>query len=156
MPFTLQYKPFIESEESIGKTLLKPRNIYRINSYKYADGTSKSFSTSDSALVFLIGITPDKRLLCLKISEIKPEIFFRWFKKIFIKSLNEEEVNKAESLDELLIFDNRDGRKLFSQFVKPSSLYTQEPCPYRTYTIKGIKNIEMVNLKKSAILKYYK
>ena len=42
MPFTLQYKPLIEGEEKIGKSLLRPRNIYRINTYKYIDGTTKT------------------------------------------------------------------------------------------------------------------
>lgn len=156
MPFTLQYKPLIESEEKIAKALIRPRNIYRINTYKYTDGTTKTLAGVDSTLVFVIGITPDKLLCCLKISLIKPEIFFKWLNKLFAAGKDEKDVDTAETLDELLIFDNRKGEKIFNQFVKTHPIYRKDPPIYRTYSIKGIKNIEKLNLKKSVILKYYK
>jgi hypothetical protein len=154
MPFTLLYKPFIESEEGVSKTLIRPRNIYRINTYKYTNGTTKTLAGIDSTLVFVIGITPDKLLCCLKISLLKPDIFFKWLKKIFAAGKNEQDVDKAQLLEELLIFDTRKGEKIFNQFVKPSPIYRRQPPIYRTYSIKGIKNIEKVTFKKSIILQY--
>ena len=103
MSFALQYKPLIESETSVSKTLVLPRNIYRINSYKYSDGKQKTLSGTTSTIVFVIGKTPDKKLSCIKISEIKPEKFFKWLEKLYIKGLTEENWTKAEKLEELLI-----------------------------------------------------
>ena len=154
MPFTLQYKPLIESEEKVGKTLIRPRNIYRINSYKYIDGTTKTLAGIDSTIVFVIGITPDKLLCCIKISLIKPDIFFKWLKKLFAAGKNEQDVNNAALLEELLIFDTRKGEKIFNQFVKSSPIYKKNPPIYRTYSINGIKSIEKVTIKKSVILQY--
>ena len=156
MPFTLQYKKFIESEEKVAKALISPRNIYRINTYKYVDGTTKTLGGVDSALVFVIGITPDKLLCCIKINLLKPDIFFKWLTKLFAAGKDEKDVNEAEMLEELLVFDTRKGEKIFNQFVKTSPLYRKNPPIYRTYSIKGIKNIEKVTLKKSVILQYYK
>ena len=156
MPFTLQYAQFIESEKSVSKSLLKPRNVYRINTYKYVDGKTKSLTGQESALVFLLGITPDKKLSCVKISLIKPDIFFRWLKKMFIKGLPKENIEKSQKLEELLIVSDKAGKKLFTQFVKTDPIYNKEPDSYRTYMISGVKSIEEVTFKKDVILKYYK
>ena len=34
MPFTRQYKTFLKPERRVSKSLIKPRNIYRITTYK--------------------------------------------------------------------------------------------------------------------------
>jgi len=47
MPFTLQYKRLIESEEKIAKTLILPINIYIINTYKNTYGVTKTLSGTD-------------------------------------------------------------------------------------------------------------
>ena len=78
MPFSLQYKPLILSEESVSKSQILPRNIYRITSYQYVDGTTKTLSGTKTSIIFAIGITPDKKLTCIKISDIKPDKFFKW------------------------------------------------------------------------------
>jgi hypothetical protein len=156
MPFSLQYKPLIESESSISKTLIRPRNIYKINSYKYKDGNTKSFAGVETSIVFIIGISPEKVVSCLKISLIKPDIFFKWFKKLVRAGLSQEEMQNTESLEDLIIFDNKDGKKIFNQFVKPSRLYIQNPPAYRTYLLKNIKNIEEVRIKKEILLNYLK
>ena len=69
MPFSLQYRPFIEKEDSISKILIRPKNVYKIVYYEYADGTAKTLSGPKTAYVFVIGIY-DKKLVCLKISEM--------------------------------------------------------------------------------------
>jgi hypothetical protein len=156
MPFALQYKLLIESESSISKTMIKPRNIYKINSYKYKDGKTKSLAGVETSLVFIIGISPDKIVSCLKISLIKPDIFFKWLKTLIRAGLNEEELQKAESLDDIILLDNKNGEKIFNQFVKRSRLYLQTPSTYRTYLLKNIKNIEEVKIKKEILLTFLK
>jgi hypothetical protein len=156
MPFALQYKLLIESESSISKTMIQPRNIYKINSYKYKDGKTKSLAGVETSLVFIIGISPDKIVSCLKISLIKPDIFFKWLKTLIRAGLNEEELQKAESLDDIILLDNKNGEKIFNQFVKRSRLYHQTPSTYRTYLLKNIKNIEEVKIKKEILLTFLK
>ncbi len=156
MPFSLQYKPLIESEVSLSKTLVRPRNIYKINTYKYKDGKTKTLSGVETSLVFVIGISSDKVVSCLKISLIKPEIFFKWLAKLIQKGLTQEAITNSKSLEDIILVDNKDGQKIFNQFVKTNRVYTQEPNPYRTYLLKNIKNIEEVNIKKEILLKFLK
>jgi hypothetical protein len=70
--------------------------------------------------------------------------------------LSQEEMQNTESLEDLIILDNKDGKKIFNQFVKPSRLYIQNPPAYRTYLLKNIKNIEEVRIKKEILLNYLK
>jgi hypothetical protein len=156
MQFSLQYKPLIESESSLSKTMIRPRNIYKINSYKYKDGVTKSLAGVETSIVFVIGISPEKVVSCLKITLIKPDLFFKWLKKLVRAGLGEEEMQNAESLEDLIIVDNKDGNKIFNQFVKPSRLYIQNPPAYRTYLLKNIKNIEEVRIKKEILLNFLK
>jgi hypothetical protein len=157
MAFALQYKPLIESETSVSKTLVLPRNIYRINSYKYSDGTQKTLSGTTSTLVFVVGKTADKKLSCIKISEIKPEKFFKWLQKLYIKGLTEENWTKADKLEELLIQADVKGSKIFNSFVKPDAIiYGDNPNIYRTYNLTGIKQIEEVKFKKDVLKSYYR
>jgi hypothetical protein len=156
MQFSLQYKPLIESESSLSKTMIRPRNIYKINSYKYKDGVTKSLAGFETSIVFVIGISPEKVVSCLKITLIKPDLFFKWLKKLVRAGLSEEEMQNTESLEDLIIVDNRDGKKIFNQFVKPNRLYIQNPPAYRTYLLKNIKNIEEVKIKKEILLNYLK
>ena len=96
MPFALQYKPLIESESSTSKTLIRPRNIYKINNYKYKDGITKSLAGFETSLVFIIGISPEKVVSCLKITLIKPDLFFKWLKKLVRAGLSEEEMKNTD------------------------------------------------------------
>ena len=155
MPFALQYKPLIESETKVAKTLVLPRNVYRINSYKYSDGTQKTLSGTTSTIVFVIGKTTDKKLSCIKISDIKPEKFFQWLQKLYIKGLTEEKWNSAEKLEDLLIETDIKGSKIFNSFIKTNAIiYGDNPNIYRTYNLTGIKQIEEVKFKKD-VLKFY-
>jgi len=156
MPYSLQYKPLIESESSVSKTLVRPRNIYKINSYKYKDGNTKSLSGVETSFVFVIGITPDKVVSCIKLSLIKPDIFFRWLKTLIRAGLTEEALQNAESLEDIIVLDAKDGQTIFNQFVKTSRLYRQNPPTYRTYLLKNIKNIEQVTIKKDILLNLLK
>jgi hypothetical protein len=157
MSFALQYKPLIESETSVSKTLVLPRNVYRINSYKYSDGKQKTLSGTTSTIVFVVGKTTDKKLSCIKISEIKPEKFFKWLEKLYIKGLTEENWTKAEKLEDLLIEADVKGSKVFNSFVRPDAIiYGDNPNIYRTYSLTGIKQIEEVKFKKDVLKSYYK
>jgi hypothetical protein len=156
MPFSKEYVPLIQTEEGVSKNLIRPRNIYKINSYTYKDGKTKSLAGVETSYIFVIGISPTKVISALKISLIKPKDFFRWLKKLYKPSLSENSINDSERLEDILILDNKDGRKIFNQFVAQSRIYNQNIPTYRTYIAKNIKNVELVNLKKEVLIQYIK
>ena len=155
MPFAPQYKILIESEKKVSKSLIKPRNIYRILVYEYADGTTKSLAGPKATLVFVIGVF-QKQLFCLKISEIRPDKFFKWLKKVFKKPLTDEDIDKAEHLMEVLVLGDKSGGKIYSSYVKPSSIAKGTINPYRTYNLSGITIVQEVKIKKQLLKQYYK
>jgi hypothetical protein len=155
MSFSLQYKPLILSEESVSKSQILPRNIYRITSYQYVDGTTKTLSGTKTSIIFAIGITPDKKLTCIKISDIKPDKFFKWLKPLFKKGLTESDWTTEQKLGQLLILGDKQGSKVFNQFVKTNPIYSKEPSLYRTYNISGIKQIQEIRIKPDILKTYY-
>ena len=154
MPFSLQYRQFIEKEDAISKVLVRPKNIYKIVYYQYADGTSKTLSGPKTAYVFVIGIY-DKKLVCLKISEIRPDKFFLWLKGIFQKTLTNERIDETNRLDEITIRSDRTGGTLFNRYVKGKPIVTQGKNPYRTYNMDGIRQISEVIINKDTLKEYF-
>jgi hypothetical protein len=155
MAFSSQYKPLILSEESVSKSQILPRNIYRITSYQYADGQTKTLSGTTTSIVFAIGVTSDKKLTCIKISDIKPDKFFQWLKPLFKKGLTESDWKAEQKLGQLLILGDKQGSKIFNQFVRSNQIYTKEPTSYRTYNISGIKQIQEIRIKPDILKSYY-
>lgn len=155
MPFSLQYIPFIESEKPIAKSKVLPRNIYKIVSYKYSDGTQKTLSGVSTSYVFVLGIF-DKKISCIKMSEIKPDKFFKWLKPIFKKGLTEEKLKSAEKLEDLLILADKPGKKMVNLVQQSATIYNNNPNAYRTYTLTGIKQIQEVKIKTDILKKYSK
>ena len=154
MPFSLQYRPFIEKEDPISKVLVRPKNIYKIVYYQYADGVAKTLSGPKTAYVFVIGIY-DKKLVCLKISEIRPDKFFLWLKSIFQKTLTNERIDESDRLDEITIRSDRTGSTLFNRYVKGKAIVTQGINPYRTYNMDGIRQISEVIINKDTLKEYF-
>jgi hypothetical protein len=154
MPFNLQYKPFIEKEDPISKILVRPKNIYKIVYYQYADGTAKTLSGPKTAYVFVIGIY-DKKLICLKISEMRPDKFFLWLKTLFQKSLTNEKIDESKRLDEITIRSDRNGNAIFSRYVKGKAIVTQGKNPYRTYNMDGIQQISEITISKDILKEYF-
>ena len=56
MAYARQYLKFVESEYKIGKGMIKPRNIYKIQSYEYVDGTTKTLTGPNANYIFVFGI----------------------------------------------------------------------------------------------------
>jgi hypothetical protein len=150
MPFARLYLPFIESEYKVGKGLVKPRNIYKIQSYEYKDGTVKTMTGVKSSYVFVIGIY-NKQLTCVKFSQVTPEIFKIWFKDLFKRGLKEKEIDEAKELSELLHKGTRSGGSFFSSYIKSETIYKGKTPTYRTYLLDNINQIKVVNLKKDFI-----
>ena len=156
MPHSRAYKKFIESEEMVIKSIphLIPMNIYRILTYKYADGDMKALTGTKISYIFLIGISVDKKLHCLKISEILPQKFFQWLNLIIRNEVTPEMLMESERLDEILVKSDRRGKVTFNRYVKPKQIYRLEPRVYRTYNYSGIIRINRVNLKKDVLSRF--
>jgi hypothetical protein len=154
MSYNLLYKPLILDEQRISKANILPRNIYRISLYEYSDGVMRSLAGTKSALIFLIGIY-EKKLICIKISEIKPDRFFIWLRGMFRKGISPEKFDEIKNLDELIILDARPGRLLFESFTKNKPIYKNKPSPYRTYVLHNVKYIQKVTLRPDIIKSIY-
>jgi hypothetical protein len=57
-------------------------------------------------------------------------------------------------MEENIILADKPGKSIFNSYIKGKQIYNQNPCPYRTYNLKGIMNIEQIQLKKDALQKY--
>ena len=148
MPYTLQYNKLVEREEAISKTNVLPRNLYRISTYKYADGVRKNLGGMDSAVVFVFGKSKDT-LFCIKANDVRPEKFFSWLKTLALKK--PIDFDNIKTLDEALILSDKEGKSIYNSYIKGKEIYNSKPCPYRTYTVKGIGNIKQIFIQKSVI-----
>jgi hypothetical protein len=148
MPYAQSYNKFFINETPVTKNQLVPRNIYKIITYEYVDGKIKTLSGTKTSIIFLLGIAPDKKLLCIKITQVRPEKFFQWLKRNFKSTIRASDIDGAlleSKIDTLLLTDNRIGTRTFSA-VKNDSLYKMAPGSYRTYLISGIKRISLMKL----------
>lgn len=139
MPFSTKYTQFIDKEIHAIKSRLKIKNVYRIASYEYKDGTKKTFTPTQSSLVLILEIK-DKKLFCLKISEVDPKIFFQWISKFLKNGMLDANFDNYVHLSELLVRSQLPNTKI----------------PFRTYNLDGIKKIDEVNFKKEVLKSYYK
>lgn len=152
MNYSIQYKDWIESEKRISKINIRPRNIYRISSYKYSDGDTKPLAGINSSLVFVIGVH-EKKINCIKMNEIHPDKFFDWMETAFRHPVTEKNIDEMERLEDIILFTDRTGQRLFESKVKTHPIYRLNPRPYRTYNVDGLKYIQEVEIKKEELKK---
>lgn len=152
------YNRLIQKETIVPKSKLEPRRVYKIVSYEYVGGKLTSFNGAESAIIFLISVTPDKILHCIKISEAKPSKFFDWLKLNLKRGLKYDEIKEIaekNTLDELLSPDNKIGSKTF-QVLKRHGIYENQPGTYRTYLLNNVKTIKEVKFITDEFLKFLK
>ena len=109
MPYASQYLKYVEAEIPVSRTLIRPRNIYKIKSYKDVDDKTHTYAGNNSAIVFVIGIF-DKKVWCIRMTDIRPVFFWNWLKPMIKKGvvLNE----KIKKLEDLLVSDTKNGKKI--------------------------------------------
>jgi hypothetical protein len=154
MAYANLYRKYIKKQAPAQKTNLKTRNIYKIESYQYVDGHKGTFKGPDASLVFLVGITPDRKLSCIKFSEVIPDKFFRWLKTLFKSSVTCQQIRAAigsGDFEKLLVEDTKKGAAIFSK-LKTDRLYKSDPTAFRTYELKGIKSISYLYLDDKFII----
>lgn len=152
--FSRQYKQFIQKEERISRTLIEPNNVYRISTYKYSDGKTRSLRGVDETLIFVTGIYK-KTIYGLKLSKLKPNYFFEWGKKF----INQPDVlNEDKALiefSELSSIQDVTGDRFYNTYVKNSGILKKPQIPFRSYTVSGIKYVSKVYFKKEILESYY-
>jgi len=152
------YNRLIQKETIVPKSKLEPRRVYKIVSYEYVGGKLTSFNGPESAIIFLISVTPDKILHCIKISEARPSKFFDWLKLNLKRGLKYDEIKEIaekNTLNELLSPDNRIGSKTFQE-LKRHGIYEHQPGTYRTYLLNNVKSIKEVKFITDEFLKFLK
>ena len=69
MAFTRQYKSFLRPEKRVPRSQIRPRNIYRITTYRGGEPATKS--GEDARYIFVIGIVGNK-VHAIKLNPIQP------------------------------------------------------------------------------------
>ena len=153
MPYASQYLKYVEAEIPVSRTLIRPRNIYKIKSYKDVDNKTHTYAGNNSAIVFVIGIF-DKKVWCIRMTDIRPVFFWNWLTPMIKKGvvLNE----KIKKLEDLLVSDTKNGKKIFGNFVKGKKVYNLEPAVFRTYNLPGINSVEELKIDLNFLKTQYK
>lgn len=135
MLYTYQYKKFLNPEVRVPRSEIRPRNIYRISTYKTGDPMTKT--GQDTRYVFVIGKVEDK-IHCIKLNEIKPLDFIQFLNKVRNKQI---EIKEDQRLEDILKKYSKDGKLLFESYVKTNPrIYSTKLSTYRTYILPNITN----------------
>lgn len=136
MAYTKQYTQFLKPEVRVSKGEIKPRNIYRISTYRGGQPATKV--GDQSRYVFVIGKI-DNKIHCIKMNDIKPLEFTKFINKLRDKRIP---IQSDQALEELLKKFSKDGKQLFETYVKNNSqVYSSKLGNYRTYILDNIVNV---------------
>jgi len=136
MAFTRQYKTFLRPERRIPRSQIRPRNIYRITTYRGGEPATKG--GEDARYIFVIGIV-DGKVHAIKLNPIKPIDFTMFINKLRDKRIP---IGSDQSLELLLKKFSKDGSSLFESYIKNNSkIYSSSLKNYRTYLLNNIVNV---------------
>ena len=136
MAYTRQYKSFLRPERRVPRSQIRPRNIYRITTYRGGEPPTKG--GDDARYIFVIGIVGNK-VHAIKLNPIKPIDF-----NIFINKLRDKRIpiGSDQALELLLKKFSKDGSSLFESYIKNNTkLYSRSLANYRTYILNSIVNV---------------
>ena len=151
MSYTRQYKSFLKPEKRISRSQIKPRNIYRITTYKGGDPITKS--GEDARYVFVIGIV-DGKAHCIKLNDIKPLDFTNFINKLRDKRIP---IGSDQMLMLLLKKFSVDGKALFESYIKnDSKIYSSKLGNYRTYLLESIQNVYEIRFEEDFLRELFK
>ena len=148
-------------QEGTGKRVpkgkLQPYGVYKISTYKYADGNKERLAGSEETIIFVTGIY-EKKVSALKLSNIQPVDFFKWFKKL-IKS-NKLVKDTAMELANTALYDlgevfDKGGNRVYDGYIKNNRNFVAKGAAYRTYNLDGIQYSTEIFFKQDTLNKYY-
>lgn len=151
MAYTRQYKSFLRPERRISRSQIRPRNIYRITTYRGGDPATKS--GEDARYIFVIGIVGHK-VHAIKLNPIKPIDFTNFINKLRDKRIP---IGSDQALELLLKKFAKDGNSLFESYVKNNSkIYSRSLSNYRTYILSSIVNVYEIRFEEDFLRQLFK
>lgn len=151
MAFTRQYKTFLKPERRISRSQIRPRNIYRITTYRGGEPATKS--GEDARYIFVIGIV-DGKVHAIKLNPIKPVDFTNFINKLRDKRIP---IGSDQALELLLKKFSKDGNSLFESYVKNNSkVYSKSLKNYRTYLLSSIVNVYEIRFEEDFLRELFK
>ena len=151
MAFTRQYKSFLKPEKRVPRSQIRPRNIYRITTYRGGDPATKG--GEDVRYIFVIGIV-DEKVHAIKLNPIRPIDFTNFIGKLRDKRIP---IGSDQSLELLLKRFSKDGKGLFESYIKNNSkLYSRSLGNYRTYILNSIVNVYEIRFEEGFLRSLFK
>lgn len=151
MAYTRQYKSFLKPEKRIPRSQIRPRNIYRITTYRGGEPPTKT--GEEERYIFVIGIVGNK-VHAIKLNPIKPLDFTNFINKLRDKRIP---IGSDQSLELLLKKFSKDGNSLFESYVKNNSkIYSSQLKNYRTYLLDSIVNVYEIRFEESFLRELFK
>jgi len=144
--YTRQYQKFLRPEKRIPRSQIRPRNIYRIVTYKGGQPATKQ--AEESRYVFVIGVVGNK-IHCIKINPIVPVHFTQ-----LIGKLREKRIPPSSELrlEYMLKKFSKDGSQLFNSAIKNNrNVYRKELDNYRTYILDKIVNVYEIRFEQDVL-----
>ena len=150
MAYTRQYKSFLRPERRVPRSQIRPRNIYRITTYR--GGEPPTRSGEDARYIFVIGIV-DGKVHAIKLNPIKPIDFTMFINKLRDKRIP---IGSDQALELLLKKFSKDGNALFESYIKNNSkLYSRSLNNYRTYILSSIVNVYEIRFEEDVLRKLF-
>jgi hypothetical protein len=150
MAFTRQYKTFLRPERRVPRSQIRPRNIYRITTYRGGDPATKG--GEDARYIFVIGIVGHK-VHAIKLNPIKPIDFTNFIGKLRDRRIP---IGSDQALELLLKKFSKDGNALFESYIKNNTkLYSRSLANYRTYILSSIVNVYEIRFEQDALRKLF-
>ena len=151
MAFTRQYKTFLRPERRVPRSQIRPRNIYRITTYRGGDPPTKG--GEDARYIFVIGIVGHK-VHAIKLNPIKPIDFTMFINKLRDKRIP---IGSDQALELLLKKFSKDGSSLFESYIKNNTkLYSRSLNNYRTYILSSIVNVYEIRFEEDFLRGLFK
>ena len=151
MAFTRQYKTFLRPERRVSRSQIRPRNIYRITTYRGGDPATKG--GEDARYIFVIGIVGHK-VHAIKLNPIRPIDFTMFINKLRDKRIP---IGSDQALELLLKKFSKDGSSLFESYIKNNTkLYSRSLNNYRTYILSSIVNVYEIRFEEDFLRGLFK
>lgn len=142
--FIYQWKPYIKTTRRVSKSDIKPRNIYKIQTYRYSDGVVRSKLGVETNMLFVVG-NHLREIHGIRLNEIQFNHFTNWSHKFAKHDLMESISDSVEAIqfNQLIKEFNSNGRDFFMKHVKnTSTIYSNTLDSYRTYKLENIIYIQ--------------
>ena len=146
MLYTRQYTKFLRPEKRVPRAQIRPRNIYRIVTYR--DGQPPTKTAEKARYVFVIGIVGNK-VHCIKINPINPIHFTQLIGKLRDRR---KPLSSQLRLEYMLKTFSKDGNALFDTSIKNNkNLYRRDLDNYRTYILDKIVNVYEIRFEQEVL-----